>query len=246
MSRWFRMYDEILDDPKVQKLSAEDFRGWVNLLCLASKNDGRFPPIEDIAFALRETPDAVSTLLERLRSGGLIARRSGGPNGAYDAPNNWNERQYKSDTSTERVKRFRKRQETLRETAPETDTETEYSEDKSSGAKAPAKPVFDLGISILAKAGCSAKEARSLVGKWRKARGETAVREAFEECMADEVSEPVAWLTRRLERAPYVSASGYEYRGDIDQVIRESEKRADWNVHWRAVGDKRRSEEQAA
>jgi hypothetical protein len=132
MSRWFRMYDELLDDPKVQRLSPDDFRGWVNLLCLASRNGGKLPAIADIAFALRETQDAVSTLVERLRSGGLIERRSGGADGAFDAPYRWNERQYKSDTSTDRVKRFRKRSKNGDETPPETETETDKSEAKAS------------------------------------------------------------------------------------------------------------------
>jgi predicted transcriptional regulator len=135
--RWFRMYDELLDDPKVQKLPAEDFRGWVNLLCLASKNEGRLPSITDIAFALRVTEDAVSTLLERLRSGGLIARRSGGTNGAYDAPYKWEERQYKSDTSTQRVKRFRQRSKTVTETPSEPDTESEEEKKKRRSTEEP-------------------------------------------------------------------------------------------------------------
>ena len=124
------MYDELLDDPKVQRLPAEDFRGWVNLLCLASRNGGKLPPLADIAFALRETQDAVSTLVERLRSGGLIERRSGGADGAFDAPYRWAERQYKSDTSTDRVKRFRERSRNADETPPETDTEADTEEEK--------------------------------------------------------------------------------------------------------------------
>lgn len=132
MSRWFRMYDELLDDPKVQRLPAEDFRGWVNLLCLASRNGGKLPSVADIAFALRETQDAVSTLVERLRSAGLIERRSGGADGAYDAPYKWAERQYKSDTSTDRVKRFRQRSKqregNVTETPPDTEAETDTEE----------------------------------------------------------------------------------------------------------------------
>jgi hypothetical protein len=118
MSRWFRLYDELLDDPKVQRLPAEDFRGWVNLLCLASRNDGKLPAVSDIGFALR-------TLVERLHNGGLIERRNGGANGSFYAPNKWAERQYKSDTSTQRVKRFRERSKTVAETPPDTETETE-------------------------------------------------------------------------------------------------------------------------
>lgn len=125
MSRWFRLYDEILDDPKVQKLSPADFKGWINLLCLASRHNGKLPPNSDICFALRETLDAVSTLLERLLSGGLIERRCGGTDGAHYAPYKWSERQYKSDTSTGRVKRFRERSKAVTETPPDTETEAE-------------------------------------------------------------------------------------------------------------------------
>jgi hypothetical protein len=131
MSRWFRVYDELLDDPKVQRLPAEDFRGWMNLLCLASRNGGRIPPVEDVSFALRVTLDGARTLLERLRSGGLIVRKSGGVDGAFDAPHKWDERQYKSDTSTDRVKRFRQRSATVAETPPEAETEAETEETTS-------------------------------------------------------------------------------------------------------------------
>jgi len=34
MSQWFRMYAEVLDDPKVQRLSGDEFKAWVNILCL--------------------------------------------------------------------------------------------------------------------------------------------------------------------------------------------------------------------
>jgi len=135
VSRWFRLYDELLDDPKVQHLPPQDFKSWINLLCLASKNGGRLPSIDHIAFALRETPDAVSTLLERLLNGGLIERRSGGADGAHYAPNKWNERQYKSDTSTPRVKRFRERSKSVSETAPDTESEAETEKKNSNPPK---------------------------------------------------------------------------------------------------------------
>lgn len=136
MSRWFRMYDEVLDDPKVQRLPAEDFRAWVNLLCLATRNEGRIPPLEDVAFALRRSLDGARTLLERLRDGGLIDSCSGGEHGKHDAPHGWKKRQYKSDTSTERVKRFRERSKPVAETPPETETETETETPDKSGVAA--------------------------------------------------------------------------------------------------------------
>lgn len=64
---WFRFYNDALDDPKVQRLPPPLFKVWVNLLCLASKNQGQLPQIDDIAYILRITPteatDAVADLI---------------------------------------------------------------------------------------------------------------------------------------------------------------------------------------
>ena len=125
MTRWFRFYQEALDDPKVQKLDPPDFKTWVNMLCLTCRNDGKLPAVPDIAFALRLSIDDCQTVLRRLSDGGLIDSLSGGPNGSHYAMHKWDERQYKSDTSTHRVKRFRERSETVTETVPDTETETE-------------------------------------------------------------------------------------------------------------------------
>lgn len=121
-NRWFRFYDTALDDPKVQTLSSDLFKAWVNILCLASRNKGVLPPIERVAFALRCDETVAERTIERLLNEGLIDRKNGGPNGYHYAPHNWTKRQYKSDTSTERVKRYRQRKV---ETAPDTETEEE-------------------------------------------------------------------------------------------------------------------------
>jgi hypothetical protein len=152
MSRWFRMYDEILDDPKVQKLPAEDFRAWVNILCLASKNEGVLPSADDIAFALRRSPNDVVTLLERLLNATLIDKRNGGPNGYHYAPHGWDKRQFKSDTSTDRVKRYRERAKEVSATPPEPDTESDTEQspptprraEGSTGGPDPERLALDL------------------------------------------------------------------------------------------------------
>lgn len=134
---WLRLYDEVLDDPKVQKLSGDDFKAWINLLCLARRHDGILPDLEAIAFALRMSVDGARTVLERLLNGTLIDRRSGGVDGAHYAPHGWDKRQYKSDGSTERVKRFRERSKTVTETPPETETDTESETEKKREGDAP-------------------------------------------------------------------------------------------------------------
>jgi hypothetical protein len=35
MSQWLRLYTDLINDPKVQLLPAEDFKGWINILCIA-------------------------------------------------------------------------------------------------------------------------------------------------------------------------------------------------------------------
>ena len=136
MSQWFRMYAEVLEDPKVQRLSGDDFKGWVNLLCLTAKHDGLLPDPSDIAFALRIDEKKAAKLVDRMISAGLLVREETGLK-----PHKWDQRQYKSDVSTDRVKRFRERSKkqsgTETETAPEaeTDTETEAANAASAGER---------------------------------------------------------------------------------------------------------------
>lgn len=117
MSRWFRFYDDALDHPKVQRLPADLFRFWVNLLCLASRSDGRIPGIEDVAFSLRVSEKVAGQNVDALIVAGLIDLDTDG----VPIPHNWEARQFKSDVSTERVKQFRKRSATVSETPPDTE-----------------------------------------------------------------------------------------------------------------------------
>lgn len=143
MSRWFRFYDAALDDPKVQRLDGDTFKAWVNLLCLASRNGGFLPSLADIAFALRVDGDGARTLVERLLDATLLDKVSGGADGYRYAPHSWQERQYKSDTSTDRVKRFRQRFSNGDETAPDTETEAETEKKKVTPPKGGQPYVFE-------------------------------------------------------------------------------------------------------
>lgn len=150
--RWFRMYDELLDDPKVQILPPDTFKAWVNLLCLASRNDGQLPDLSAIAFALRFDEKRAKKLVDDLVQRQLIDVTQNG----YE-PHAWRDRQYQSDVSTDRVKRYRERQRerggnvsksvsgnvsNLRsETPPEAETETDT--ENKSAARAPGRLEFD-------------------------------------------------------------------------------------------------------
>ena len=140
MARWFRFYDEVLNDPKVQTLDPLAFKVWVNCLCLASANDspsGKLGTLEAVSFALRETLETVSSAFHTLCARGLIATE----NETFHIPK-WGKRQYKSDTSTDRVKRFRERSRNVTETVPDTETDKEKKEKKTSPVgEAKEKPI---------------------------------------------------------------------------------------------------------
>lgn len=146
MALWFRFYSEALDDPKVQSLPPDAFKAWVNLLCIASKTSGALPSIDQIAFHLRCDNETANTFHEELAKRGLIDVGARG-----SRIHSWDKRQYKSDTSTERVKRFRKREESVSVTPPEPETEpdTEVKRDTNVSPKKPTP--FDELLSVIDK-----------------------------------------------------------------------------------------------
>lgn len=118
MTRWFRYYDDALNDPKVQRLSGELFKSWVNLLCLASKSGGELASLHDVAFALRLPEIKAAAVVTELATKGLLDRIDD----RYFAPHKWSDRQFKSDGSTDRVKRFRNQERNVSCNVSETET----------------------------------------------------------------------------------------------------------------------------
>ena len=103
--RWFRFYTNVVNDPKVQRLPPAQFKAWVNTLCVAAERDGDVPDVPDLAFRLRMSESDAEELLNSLTESRLIDRT---PKGKM-RPHDWASWQYKSDTSTERVNRYRER-----------------------------------------------------------------------------------------------------------------------------------------
>lgn len=133
--RWFRFYAEVVHDPKVQQLPAATFKQWVNLLCIACENEGALPPEQHIAYTMRMSVQSCRNMLIEFKRLGLLDQDSKG----VLKPHNWDSRQFQSDVSTERVRKFRERKKRSSETAPETfqklprarDTDTETDTDKT-------------------------------------------------------------------------------------------------------------------
>lgn len=103
--RWFRFYDDALDDIKVQSLSGEMYKTWSNLLCLASKNQGKIPPVNEVAFRLRMSIHDAQHRIEDLVLVGLLDVL---PDKSIE-PHNWSGRQYASDTSAARTRKYREK-----------------------------------------------------------------------------------------------------------------------------------------
>lgn len=104
---WFRMYARFVTDPDVEELSFEDQRHYVFLLCLKCSGllDKEFSDPEKreraISRRLGLQGEALTFAKERLVASGLV--------GQDWQPRNWNALQFASDSSTERVREFRKR-----------------------------------------------------------------------------------------------------------------------------------------
>ena len=187
--RWFRLYESVVNDPKVQRLPGEVFKGLINLWCIASANDGRLPSIADMAFTLRTSEAKVMGLIKMLSEAGLIEADETG-----FVPHNWNGRQFKSDVSTNRVKQFRERKksvsrnadETFHETPPETEQKQIQNSEPKGSARLPLpdpeRDLFARGKTVLGK------EAGGLITKLLKAKnGEIALaRAAIEQASVKE------------------------------------------------------------
>ena len=102
---WIRIYTEVPDDPKVQLLTAEIFRFWINCLCLCGNYDGVLPSFNDLAWKFKITPHRAEKSVKILVDAGLFEQTIDGK----FIPHSWSSRQRDSDLSTDRVRGMRKR-----------------------------------------------------------------------------------------------------------------------------------------
>lgn len=154
---WFRLYHEFATDPKVQMLSEKDQRRYIMLLCLRCCNGDVTLQNEEVSFQLRISIDEWEETKAVLMEKNLIDEDA--------KPTAWDKRQYKSDSSADRVARHRAKKaiqkqscnvtetkcnavdtETETETDTETETETEelpignLSAEESANSKTPPCP----------------------------------------------------------------------------------------------------------
>jgi len=107
---WFRMYHEMIEDPKIGTLTDAQFRLWVELLCLAccEGNCGDTGMNEEeLNWKLRRN---VSETLHVLFQRNLIEHAEYKKGHKTIKIKNWEKRQYTSDNSTDRVRKYREKQ----------------------------------------------------------------------------------------------------------------------------------------
>lgn len=172
MTRWFRFYGDALNDPKVQSLPGELFKTWVNLLCVASKHDGKLPVNGELAYLLRRRSDHLQRDINTLVERGLLDLV-----GDQMEPHNWPERQYKSDVSAPRVRLHRERKRNVTHTVTETppdnrvqNTESDKKESISSRALTRADKPKDEGPQKELEAVLDVEHAAAVVDHRRKLR----------------------------------------------------------------------------
>ena len=149
---WLRLYTEITRDRKIRRLPVECRWIWIAVLCMAkeSPQPGRLMLSEGLPVEPEDIADEAGVEIEDVHKAlGLFEKQQMiHYDGDVLVVTNWEQRQFSSDSSTERVKRFRankrnvsetlqqryrnntetlqKRFSNVDETPPDTDTDTEY------------------------------------------------------------------------------------------------------------------------
>jgi hypothetical protein len=114
----------------------------------------------------------------------------------------------KKEQDRERQRRHRSRDVTLRHAKrrdsrdPPKEVSNPHSVSDETGGKPPdpVKELFDLGTSVLTASGQTEKQARSLVGMWRKDHGDGEVLAALTDARTKSISNPVEWVPKRLKQ----------------------------------------------
>lgn len=103
-SLWFRVYTKIVRSKKIQSLNPELFRFLINLWAVAKESDGILPEIDELAWLLHVRRETAEKWISQLISKSLLDEIDG-----KLVPHDWDEHQFESDSSTERVRALRKR-----------------------------------------------------------------------------------------------------------------------------------------
>jgi len=121
---WIKLYVETLDDPKMGRLNDRLWRRSIEVFMLAGKTGagGFLPPIEDMAWILRTTPEELAAELEELARVNIVNQTEDGWCVTHFAV------RQDADSNAERQRRYRERQQHDRYEGNEEVTEKEVIE----------------------------------------------------------------------------------------------------------------------
>lgn len=187
MSRWFRFYADAMRHPKVAKLTDSQFRLWTELLSVACENGGIIPPADDLKHILKRRLDHLLRGLDDLIRASLIEALEDGYR-----PHGWDKRQYKSDTSTDRVQKHRDKR-NVSVTPPEAETDTELAK----ASRAPEAEILGFVGEVARAAGVASvdqgriAEQNLIVRKWIDAGADQGlILKTIERCAASAKQKP--------------------------------------------------------
>lgn len=115
--KWFRLYSELIDDPKQAKMKDKTFRVFILLMCLANELDldGEINlTTREISWRLRILEKNIAKTISELILLDVLLKTQRG----YSFKN-WAKRNFRSDNVSSRVRKFREKSETLHETLPD-------------------------------------------------------------------------------------------------------------------------------
>jgi len=219
---WYRRYHGTCTDPKLAKAAriadvhrAFVIAAWEAVLEYASAASPRgslcgFDHF-DVAFSTDVTPEEAERILDAMRRLRMIDG---------DKVCAWDKRQFQSDSSAERTKRWRDKkaaaspnvtvtsQERSSDVTVTDQIQSQIQNTSSLRSDAPAAPsprpdpvrqAFDLGVRILTEAGTPEPQARRLIGQWRKNDGDAVTLEVLQACSDLSPTEPIPWINRALQ-----------------------------------------------
>lgn len=214
--KWFRLYSEILDDPKIQKLSDSEFRKFIYLMCFACELDqaGHIPyPNNEIAWRLRCDDVTMCDALVTLQKLKITSQNDSGI-----VINHWKKRQYKSDTSVERTRRYRERKKSVTSQKRHTKRHSDALEQIQIQNITPISPKGDDGLFDLFWLNYPNKKGKTAALKaWKKIKKPTEVIEKIKKVLPEQI-ESESWTKNNGQFIPMPATYLNQGRWDDETI----------------------------
>ena len=206
---WFRLYSEFAKDPKIQSMSEVMQRRLIMVFCLQCSEEWEALDDDELLFSLGLDDETFHETIALFQKKGFLDKNR--------KVKNWMKRQFKSDTSTNRVKKFREKQKVkemkqqcnVSVTPPETETETETETERGCD--------FDLIIDLYNQV--AQRHDLPIAQKLTNAR-KSKIRARLKDCGGMD-----GWKSalEKLERSDFcLGKNNSGWRADLDFILQES------------------------